>query len=307
MEKLLLHCCCAPDATAISRLNERFAIALTFYNPNVHPREEYDRRLAEMDKVTEHWDVPLLETPYDPERWDALTLAHRAGMERSERCRICYRMRLESTARLAKEKGFDRFGTVLTVSPHKVAGWILEDGEEIARSEGIPFLSLDLKRGGGFQHTLEWSKKLGIWRQNYCGCRYSLWQREEEERIREEYRARIQARLFERPPTTFLALLVREEGNVLLFPQGGSFDLPQGPVLPGESFKGAAGRIAKEHGFRVRDLRFAGVEEEIERGAKTHRIVLVHTGTFHGANDSFTGVWQPEGDENTDQRIIKNH
>ncbi|HEY9765274.1 MAG TPA: epoxyqueuosine reductase QueH [Chroococcales cyanobacterium] len=318
MKKLLLHCCCAPDATAVGSLIEEYDVSLSFYNPNIQPPEEYDLRLRELDKVSKFWNLPILPVEYDPELWNRLAWEYREGMERSERCRICFSMRLEETARLALEGGFDCFGTVLTVSPHKNAAWILEAGRAAAQKFGLSFLERDFKKGGGYQNTVQVSRELGIWRQNYCGCLYSLWQRQEEDRLRFVYREKLSKRLKEHLPSLFARLLIMREKELLLVRRGQKWGLPFGPVMPGEKIKDAVARIAGEHGVRVNEIALRGIEELFGRDGENlrdHRVILDHACKYTASREalSFEGLWCGSADverlsaEMESPHLIKKH
>lgn len=152
-----------------------------FYNPNIHPEEEYELRLMEMKKLAEKLGVELFWGEYDADRWFTLTEGLEKESEGGPRCQICFRMRLERAARFARENEFDNFTTTLTISPHKNAVVINRIGGEIEVQSGVNFLRTDFKKRNGFKKTVELSKKYWLYRQDYCGCLYS---REERERIR---------------------------------------------------------------------------------------------------------------------------
>jgi predicted adenine nucleotide alpha hydrolase (AANH) superfamily ATPase len=175
----LLHVCCAPDATvAIERLSQDYAVETFFYNPNIHPREEYEKRLAEMRKVAERYGVPLHEGPYDEARWFDLARGLMDEPERGRRCETCFRMRLEATAAFARDRGFQAFAATLTVSPHKDANLVNRLGKEAGERFGVAYLATDLKKKDGFKRSLELSRELALYRQDYCGCLSSLGERE---------------------------------------------------------------------------------------------------------------------------------
>lgn len=177
--KLLLHICCAPDATvAIERLSQDYAVVTFFYNPNIHPREEYEKRLAEMLRVAEQASVPLHEGPYDDARWFDLAKDLMDEPERGRRCEVCFRMRLESTAAFAKEHGFQAFAATLTVSPHKDANLVNRLGKEAGERFGTTYFPTDLKKKDGFKRSLELSREFRLYRQDYCGCLPSFDERE---------------------------------------------------------------------------------------------------------------------------------
>ena len=172
--RLLLHICCAPDAThPIQILNDDYELGAFFYNPNIHPGDEYVKRLEDMRVLGKKWGILLHEGKYDKDRWLLLTEEYKEEPEGGKRCEICYAMRLEETAKKASEEGYDLFGAVLTISPHKDARKINEIGREIGKKYGVPFFESDFKKKDGFKKSVELSRDLGLYRQNYCGCIYS--------------------------------------------------------------------------------------------------------------------------------------
>jgi predicted adenine nucleotide alpha hydrolase (AANH) superfamily ATPase len=172
--RLLLHACCAPcSTTVLERLASEYEITGYYYNPNIHPSTEYLARLVEAQVYYNLQGIQLIAEEYDEERWHDLVVGHESDPERGKRCTICYRMRLEKTARKARELGMDFFGTVLTISPHKDAGRINALGEELGERYGVRFLTADFKKKEGYKRSLEISKEKGLYRQDYCGCIYS--------------------------------------------------------------------------------------------------------------------------------------
>lgn len=171
MEKLLLHVCCAPCAVyPVKILNAQFNLTLLFYGPNIHPQEEYNRRLESVRRL----GLPLVELKYEPDKWYALVRGMEAEPEGGKRCSICYQMRLEKTAVYAKENGYKYFSATLTLSPHKPAGIINPIGESIAKKYALIFLAEDFKKQDGFKKSCQMSKEYGLYRQRYCGCEYSM-------------------------------------------------------------------------------------------------------------------------------------
>lgn len=171
---MLLHTCCAPCSTSVLELlREVFDLTLHFYDPNIHPKEEYEKRRDEMRVYAERFSIPFVEGPYEVERWFEITMGHKEDMEGRERCLICYDMRLRETARFAGDSGFEYFATVLSISPHKRAEKINEIGLSLAKEYGIRYLEADFKKRDGFKKSIELSKKYGLYRQDYCGCVYS--------------------------------------------------------------------------------------------------------------------------------------
>lgn len=196
-KRLLLHVCCAPCCTVpFGRLAaEGFDVTLFFYNPNIQPKEEHDRRLKELEKfVNEGSDdggfqenagcerqsaafkkekMVLIVNREDREKWSELTRGLECEPEGGKRCLVCYRMRLEKTAEYAKKHDFDAFATSLTLSPHKNAMVINAIGQELAEKYGLEYYVSDFKKQNGFKESLEKSRDRGFYRQDYCGCEFS--------------------------------------------------------------------------------------------------------------------------------------
>ena len=173
---LLLHACCAPCSSyCIEYLNEHFKITLFFYNPNIFPEEEYAHRAAELRRLVSEMglDIPVVEAENDTESFYALAKGRENVREGGERCFDCYRLRLEKTAALAKEKGFDYFTTTLSISPLKNAAKLREIGLELEKKYEVKNLPSDFKKKEGYKRSIELSKKYNLYRQNYCGCVYS--------------------------------------------------------------------------------------------------------------------------------------
>ena len=173
---LLLHICCIGCGVAISKsLQDEFSVTLYFYNPNIYPAQEYAKRLEETKKVAQRFKIPLIKADYDHSAWLRLVKGLENEKERGRRCLVCYLDRLERTAKQAKEEmGFEYFSTTLTVSPHKDAVVILDQGNNLAKKYGLKFLSRDFKKNNGFKEATSISKELKLYRQNYCGCEFSF-------------------------------------------------------------------------------------------------------------------------------------
>ena len=170
--RLLLHCCCAPCAShVLEQLVPLYRVTVLFYNPNIEPREEYDRRAAEFSKLPmldeNTGSVDLLWSYYDTERFTAAVAGFEDQTEGGERCRACFKLRLARTAELARDMGFDVFATTLSVSPHKDAVALNEIGCTLAGEYGVEFLSADFKKRDGYKRSIELSKQYGLYRQNY--------------------------------------------------------------------------------------------------------------------------------------------
>ncbi|UCF30867.1 MAG: epoxyqueuosine reductase QueH [bacterium] len=172
--RLLLHVCCAPDATvAFERLNSEFDAEGFFYNPNIHPEEEYLRRLNALEALSRVIDLPFTEGPYETGIWHAAVRGLEGEREGGRRCEECIRLRIRRTAEAAKDGGFDAFAAVFSVSPHKSPSLVDRIGGEAARDFGTTYLATDLKKKNGFKRSVELSRTYGIYRQDYCGCVYS--------------------------------------------------------------------------------------------------------------------------------------
>jgi len=173
-KKLLLHICCAPDATVVvERLRTDYEITGFFYNPNIHPQKEYQLRVKEMEKLASQMDFPLKTGHYDDDRWFSLIKGLEEEPEGGKRCEICFHTRLQATAELAANLEFDLFTTVLTVSPHKNADLINKLGNAVAEKNNVSFLPENFKKKDGFKRSIELSKIYNLYRQNFCGCVFS--------------------------------------------------------------------------------------------------------------------------------------
>ena len=176
---LLLQSCCGPCSSyVLEYLTRYFDITVLYYNPNIYPPEEYEKRLSVQKRLISELprenDIRIMECDYEPELFSDAVKGLENEPEGGRRCEVCFRLRLEKTAELAKENGFDFFGTTLTVSPHKNAQLINVIGLELGEKYGIRFLASDFKKKNGYKRSVELSEKYGLYRQNYCGCRFSL-------------------------------------------------------------------------------------------------------------------------------------
>lgn len=177
--RLLLQCCCAPCSSAVLEvLVPHFDVTIYFYNPNIHPKAEYEKRLAQLPKLfagAEYGDaVKVLEAPYVPEDFFAAAKGLETEPEGGTRCTECFRLRLRETAKQAKALGFDYFTTTLTVSPHKNAAVLNEIGLSLGEEYGVKFLPSDFKKKEGYKESIRLSKAYDLYRQDYCGCVYSM-------------------------------------------------------------------------------------------------------------------------------------
>ncbi len=179
--KILVHVCCAPDLIATYYHLKGHDLTLFFFNPNIHPPKEYEKRLENVEFLAERWKLPLVKGDYDVKKWYEVVKEYKDLGEGSRRCYECIEYRLEETAKLGK-KGFDAITTTLTASPMKNLSWIEEIGKNIGRKYGVRFYFADFKKKGGQDFSIKVSRELGIYRQNYCGCVFSKREAEENRR-----------------------------------------------------------------------------------------------------------------------------
>ena len=172
--RLLLHVCCGPCATAvIERLRPDYDVALFWHNPNLEPAEEHERRLEAARQVAEALGVELTIVGGGEAEFATLCQGREELPEGGERCRLCYELRLRATCEHAAAHGHDLVATTLTISPHKPAAVVNETGQRVAAEHGVSFLAAEFKQRTGFQRSLQMSRDLGLYRQTYCGCRWS--------------------------------------------------------------------------------------------------------------------------------------
>ncbi len=176
---LLLHACCAPCSSyVLEYLAQYFKITLFYYNPNISPEEEYRKRVAEVRRLLSRlpvkYPVSLLEGNYDPQRFFEMAKGRETEPEGGGRCALCYELRLREAAQEAKRRGFDWFTTTLSVSPYKHAQTLNGIGSELEKEYGVRYLHSDFKKRGGYQRSIELSHLYGLYRQNYCGCVFSM-------------------------------------------------------------------------------------------------------------------------------------
>jgi len=176
--KILLHSCCAPCSTyCIKELSRHLLVTVFYYNPNIDTKEEYLLRLNEQKRFISEYKtenkVDFLEMGYTPVDFEKIAVGRENLPERGERCFLCYKLRLEKTAIEAKKLGYDYFATTLTLSPLKCAEKINEIGKVLEKAYNIRYLTSDFKKREGYKQSLLLSKEYNLYRQNYCGCRYS--------------------------------------------------------------------------------------------------------------------------------------
>lgn len=172
---LLLHVCCAPCASSVlERLVQYFRVTLFFYNPNIRPRGEFDKRVGELPKLLQALnlsrDVSIIIPDYDENEFLFSVCGMEKEPEGGARCPVCFRLRLQKTAEEARKLGIGYFATTLTVSPHKNAELINAIGLEISEDVGVCWLPSDFKKRDGYLRSIRICQSFGIYRQNYCGC-----------------------------------------------------------------------------------------------------------------------------------------
>lgn len=177
-KKLLLHSCCGPCSSyVISYLTNYFDITILYYNPNIYPYDEYLKRKHEQIKLINEIDcsnnLDIMDCDYDNDLYEKCIIGLENEPERGNRCMVCYNLRMEKTAKMAKEYNYDYFCTTLSVSPYKNAEWINEIGEKLQNKYNINWLYSDFKKKDGYKQSILLSKKYNLYRQDYCGCIYS--------------------------------------------------------------------------------------------------------------------------------------
>lgn len=176
--KLLLHACCAPCSSyCMEYLNSKFDITVFYYNPNIDDPKEYRLRVDEEKRLIASMpferEVKFIEGKYNPEQFHEMARGHETDPEGSERCFMCYELRLREAAKLAAERGFDYFTTALSISPLKNSAKLCEIGERVGKEYGVSYLPSDFKKKNGYKRSTELSKEYDLYRQDYCGCSFS--------------------------------------------------------------------------------------------------------------------------------------
>lgn len=185
---LFLHSCCAPCSSyVLEYLSRYFAITVFYYNPNIYPDEEYAKRVEEQKEFIRRFPalhpIEFVEGTFDKEAFYQMAKGMEELPEGGERCFACYELRLRETAEYAKQLGMDYFTTTLSISPLKNAKKLNEIGRKLAQEYGVEYLFSDFKKRNGYKRSVELSKEYGMYRQDYCGCVFSM---RERERIREK-------------------------------------------------------------------------------------------------------------------------
>lgn len=176
-KKLLLHSCCGPCSSyVISYLTNYFDITILYYNPNIYPYDEYLKRKQEQIKLINEIDcsnnLDIMDCDYDNDLYEKCIIGLENEPERGNRCMVCYNLRMEKTAKMAKECNYDYFCTTLSVSPYKNSEWINKIGEKLQNKYNINWLYSDFKKKDGYKQSILLSKKYNLYRQDYCGCIY---------------------------------------------------------------------------------------------------------------------------------------
>lgn len=203
--KLLLHSCCAPCSSyVLEYLSQNFQITVLYYNPNIYPDEEYVKRVEEQKsfirrfseqagvcagkegEAPKRYPIGFVEGAYEKERFYEMAKGMEAMPEGGERCFRCYELRLREAARYAKELGMDYFTTTLTISPLKRADKLNEIGERLAEEYGVAYLASDFKKKNGYKRSVELSAEYGMYRQDYCGCVFSMQERRQREEEKQQ-------------------------------------------------------------------------------------------------------------------------
>ena len=180
--RLLLHSCCAPCSSyVLEYLSRYFEITVFYYNPNIYPPEEFGKRVEEQKRLiaqlpAEH-PISFLDGPYEPERFYEMARGLEQVPEGGERCFKCYRLRLTETAEMARAGKYDYFTTTLSISPLKNAEKLNEIGGQLAKDYGVDYLYSDFKKRNGYKRSTELSREYGLYRQDYCGCVFSMRER----------------------------------------------------------------------------------------------------------------------------------
>lgn len=176
--RVLLHSCCAPcSSQVLARLSDNFLVTVLYYNPNIEPFSEYEKRKEEQKRFIKSFpsknQISFLDCDYENEKFKVMAKGLENMPEGGERCHKCYTLRMEKTAILAKENNFDYFCTTLSVSPFKNSRVLNEIGNMLEKKYDIKYLYSDFKKEDGYKKSIEYSKKYNLYRQNYCGCIYS--------------------------------------------------------------------------------------------------------------------------------------
>ncbi len=174
---LLLHACCAPCSSAVlEKISKVFDITLFFYNPNISPESEFVFRLEELGRLVSEMKldgVNIVAPDYDNEEFEKIAKGMETLPEGGARCYKCYKLRLDKSVSYAKKHGFQYVTTTLSISPHKNAQWLNEIGVALGEKYEMKYLCSDFKKEEGYKRSCELSRLYELYRQDYCGCKYS--------------------------------------------------------------------------------------------------------------------------------------
>ena len=187
--RLLVHACCAPCSShTLLLLKNYFDIDVFYSNDNIYPYSEYEHRLNEIIDFTKKIDssINVLYEDYNEDDYNNAVKGLEHLGEKTKRCYECYKLRMEKTAKYAKDNNYDYFTTTLSISPHKIERWINEIGYDLENKYNVKYLYSNFKKEDGYKHSIELSKEYNLYRQDYCGCKYSLEERNIYDRAKEE-------------------------------------------------------------------------------------------------------------------------
>ncbi|MBE7712365.1 MAG: epoxyqueuosine reductase QueH [Cyanobacteria bacterium SIG26] len=175
-KKILLHACCAIcSAYPISALKDMgYTVIVYFYNPNIYPSSEYQKRLAAQKKLCDYYNCELIIGDYEPETYYNFVKGYETEPEKGSRCDKCFELRLKKTAAKAKSLGIEEFTTSIVISPHKNYEKLTEIGQNIATLNDLNYKAINFRKKDGFLKTNTISKELNLYRQNYCGCKFAI-------------------------------------------------------------------------------------------------------------------------------------
>ena len=175
-KKILLHACCGICSSyPISFLkDEGYEVVVYFYNPNIYPEEEYQKRLHAEKTLCEHYGCDLIIGEYEPDKYYDYVKGLENEPEKGKRCDKCFELRLENSAKFAKKLKIDTFTTSIVISPHKNYDRLTQIGEKIAEKYNLKYLAINFRKNDGFLKTNNISKELNLYRQKYCGCKFAL-------------------------------------------------------------------------------------------------------------------------------------